>query len=238
MSNTNSIFEYRQWILRDENKRPINPETLKPFPDGSNWLYTPELWVSYDEAYAIQKTCPGFFTGFVFTVSDPFWFLDIDKCGANGEWSNTANELMNLFTGAYIEVSQSGNGLHIIGSGECPPHACKNTELGIEFYTEKRFVALTGTHARGDSSKVFNGELVTLVNNYFLPPFVTTSIEWTDKPVAEYSLLTDDETIEKALKSKSAGSTFGGKASFADLWNCDTEALAEAYTPDSSDKGA
>ena len=48
-----------------------------------------------------------------------------------------------MFEGAYLEVSRSGRGLHIIFTylGEFPPHAKKNTALSIELYHDKRYIS-------------------------------------------------------------------------------------------------
>jgi len=121
---------------------PISPYTL-----GAIDPHDPSNWMTCENAYIIATNFgPGYMPGFVFTEHDPFFFLDIDKClQSDGQWSPIAQEMLNRFRGAYIEVSQSGNGLHIIGSyeGRLPPHRCKNKEYGMELYTEKRFVALT-----------------------------------------------------------------------------------------------
>ena len=49
-------------------------------------------------------------------------------------------------------MSVSGRGLHIIGSGVCPPHSCEydKDDDEVQFFTRARFVALTGTNAVGD----------------------------------------------------------------------------------------
>lgn len=91
--------------------------------------------------------------GFVLTANDPFFFVDVDKCyDSTARWSATALEVLAQFPGAGVEVSYSGKGLHIIGTGKCPSHSCKNAALGLELYTEKRFIALTGTNAIGSAA--------------------------------------------------------------------------------------
>lgn len=52
------------------------------------------------------------------------------------------------------------------------------------------------------------------------------------EPVPEWRGPTDDaDLIRRALRSKSASSVFGGRASFADLWEGNADALAVAYPP-------
>lgn len=51
-------------------------------------------------------------------------------------------------------------------------------------------------------------------------------------PVPEWRGPTDDvELIRRALRSKSAANAFGARASFADLWEANIDALASAYPP-------
>lgn len=106
--------------------------------------------------------------GFVFTKEDPFWFLDIDKClGKKKKPSELALELLELFRGAAVETSQSKEGLHIFGRGIVPEHLCKNTKLHIEFYTNRRYVSLTGLNAYGNADIDFTPQLELLVDKYF-----------------------------------------------------------------------
>ena len=51
-----------------------------------------------------------------------------------------------------------------------------------------------------------------------------------DGPVDEWRGPTDDaDLLRRALQSRSAASAFGSRASFADLWECNTEVLAKAF---------
>lgn len=51
--------------------------------------------------------------------------------------------------GAWTEISQSGNGLHAFYLPGTVPTWTGNNKAGIELYTEKRFIALTGKDAAG-----------------------------------------------------------------------------------------
>lgn len=54
--------------------------------------------------------------------------------------------------------------------------------------------------------------------------------EWTTAPCAEWRGPTDDDAlIQRALRSQSAASAFEGKATFADLWAGNAEALGRSY---------
>lgn len=187
-------------------------------------------WLSGADAVRLAgETGCGY--GFVFTSNDPFFCIDID--GAyDGQWSALSSQLCGMFPSAAVEVSHSGRGLHVIGryDGEEPDHACKNIPLGVELYTSGRFIALTGNGARGDAGAV--QDLSPLITQYFPASSDTDrpSMSWTTTNVEGSHPLEDDtKLIEKALKSTSM---FGQSASFADLWNCNVDALAERWPDD------
>lgn len=193
--------------------------------------HDPAFWTDHKTAIAAAATFGDTYgVGFVFTDNDPFWFLDIDNClQADNTWSPIAVALCNAFAGAAVEVSQSGRGLHIFGKGRPPAHGCKNAQYGLEFYHADRFVALTGNGATGDAGKDFSAMLPTIVSQFF-PTSAGDVSEWTTSPASEWRGPTDDdELIRRAMRSQSTSNAFGGKASFADLWNCNVEVLARNY---------
>jgi len=171
--------------------------------------------------------------GVVFTKDDPFFFVDLDKClTPENTWSSVANDIMGRLSGAAVEVSQSGKGLHIFGMGEVPEHGCKNVPLGLELYTESRFVALTGTNMVGSADRDCSEALPGLVASYFAPKVGGSgeSLGWTTEPVPEWNGPEDDsELILKAMSSKSINAIFSGKSSFAALWEGDPDALGASY---------
>lgn len=223
---------YRQFILH-RNKMPISPITLEPFTAGGNWQSDPSQWVDGPSAMQLAALT-GLGVGFLFTPHDPFFFVDIDKCAEPGKWSDLALGVLDMFPGCAVEVSSSGTGLHIFGTDPTPPeHGCKNTALGLEFYTQGRFVALTGTHASGDADT--HVDCSAFVAKYMTPRAAQAdAIGWTTEPVEGYSHLEDDELIAKAMRSGGAGAVFGGRATFGDLWEPHERILAKAY-PSSSD---
>lgn len=161
--------------------------------------------------------------------------VDID--GAlqdDNTWSPLATELCQMFAGCYVEVSQSGRGLHIFGySPSIPEHACKNIPLHIELYTSDRFICL-GSGGQGDMMRDVSGPLNAVVARYFPQTEQLNSAEWTTthNPVA-CPIEDDARLIEKALNGKQgAGAIFGSKATFRDLWERNTEVLSDAYPDD------
>lgn len=197
--------------------------------------HDPQYWTDAGTAIAAAATFgDAYGVGFVFVAGDPFWFVDVDHClEPNNTWSKLATDLCGALSGAAIEISQSGAGLHIIGTGACPPHGCKNTQFGLELYTQDRFVALTGTGVVGNAAVDLSHALPWLVDSFFKSS-VTVDSTWTDGPAAEWRGPTDDvDLIRRASMSRSAASAFGNKASFADLWTGNIEVLAKAY-PDAA----
>lgn len=220
----------KQYILH-QDKMPVSPYTLKPFEGGKDWQRDPSQWVDYNTAKALAAAT-GLELGFLFTLDDPYFLLDIDHCRhADGTWSDLAMSLCNQFPGAYREVSRSGTGLHIIGryDGLAPEHRCKNGALGIELYTAFRFVALTEDHASGSWDAVC--DLGPLVAQYFAP-VSRNAVDWSDRAAINYNgPLDDDDLIAKASRTRSVEAAFGGKATFKELWNANPDALALAFPP-------
>jgi P4 family phage/plasmid primase-like protien len=221
--------QFIAWTLVDKggkkpDKIPTDPLTGYPI----NPL-DPAVWMGADAA--MQYATMGWGIGFVFTEADPFFFLDIDNClQPTGECSNLAAHMCGTFVRCYVEVSQSGTGLHIIGSGVYPAHGCKNTSLNIELYTEKRFCALTGTNAVGDAGFVNQGAIDTLIATYFPADAEGPIGDWTTGPCDEWYGIEDDEKLlMKMVKSKSAAATFGTRATIKDLWTANSVALAKYY---------
>lgn len=201
--------------------------------------HDPNIWLSADAAINEAKRFGNSYgVGFVFTEQDPFWFLDIDEClePCGTKWSPIALSLLAAFPGAAVEVSSSGQGLHIIGSGRSPTHSCRNKDLKLEFYTSGRFVALTGINAGGSVALDCSVVLPWLVENYFPPASHTggdwKSMPWNTEAVSEWNGNADDnELLDRALKSNSAQSAFGKTPAFKDLWNAEATVLAIAYPP-------
>ena len=239
------------------NARPPMPQTLPPALQGftafNQWLNyrltpqpggklkkeaigregyrvdptDPARWMSYAEAAAT-----GLPLAFSFSESDPFFFLDIDNAFNSDGWSDRALQLVRGLSGVAVEISSSGRGLHLFGAMVFGlDHSNRRDDLGLEFYTKGRFVALTGNMLTPDGS-VFHSppELPALVAEYFPPSQHTAATDWTDGPCDGWVGPTDDaELVRRASRHVSAAAAFAGKASFADLWAGDADALAASY---------
>lgn len=183
-------------------------------------------WLTYEAAAAT-----GHPVGFVFTEADPYFFLDIDACLADGQWKPYATELVARFPGAYVEASVSGDGLHVVGSysGPRPVHGTRNWDLHLELYTAGRFMAL-GTGAIGDADTDCTLALHGLAAEHFPPRTTVTAGDWTTVAREDWTGTDDDdELVRKARASSGTAATFGGTASFEALWTADEAVLSVMF---------
>lgn len=237
---------FRQFVLWKAVASTRRPGKFDKFPcDITGKIvdaHDPSNWVDADTAVTIAQSLD-LGVGFVFTEADPFFFVDIDGAYDGTQWSPLATQLCSQFNGAAVEVSQSGTGLHIIGTytGAEPEHGCKNIPLHLELYTSGRFVALTGSGITGDAASDHTVSLSSVIPSYF-PASVASernAHEWTTTNVeGSYPPKTDEKLIERALASTAAPTAqqmFGGvsaRASFKDLWTRNVEVLATSYHDD------
>ena len=230
------LFPDARFPLRKPKKLPINPRTghVVDVTDSS-------AWCSYEEALA-QAQARGLGVGYVFAKGDNLFFLDIDGCvdPATGTWTQLAQHLMAVWGGhVAIEVSQSGQGLHIFGyASQIPDHAKRNVPLGIELYDEMRFAAFTDAQSSGSIGTDVSDTLAAFIASYF--PFTKPGqeiVDWCDE--GDGANPNDEELLNIMLHSgqKSAGATFNeNHVPFAALWNADADTLGKRW-PDTGGKG-
>ena|ERR1700676_1663554 len=125
------------------DKIPIDPASGRnsDAQNAETWML-PGVALGYAAMYG-----EGFGVGIVIHDGSKLFCVDIDGgVATDGTLSAIAQKLVADFAGCYVEYSQSGRGLHIIGSftGDAPSHSTKNKEHHIELYSKARFIALTG----------------------------------------------------------------------------------------------
>jgi len=213
------------------NKVPLDSRTL--FAGDSK---DPANWLDASTAYAMAGALgPNYGVGFVITANDPVWCIDIDGClQPDGTWSPVAQQLVQAFPGAAVELSDSRHGLHIWGCGRAPVHGKKNTQWGLEFYTELRMILLGRDAQASGSVATDHTAMLQHVAAAYFPPGIdrdqSDDDEWTTTPDPAWRGSKDDEElIRRANRQVSASSVFGDGASFADLWDCNIEKLARAF---------
>lgn len=243
------LAAYPQFVVWRLEARPGSTKPTKvpysPIHGGKASSTNPADWGNYEQALACQARTHADGIGFVFTERDPFFFLDIDGALQAGAWSMTAQELCARLGGAAVEVSQSGTGLHIIGSTSGPfDHRNKNTPLGLELYTKERFVALTGTHASGSVSAVMDAQLASVVSQFFTRDPGGVATEWTTEPRAGWAGPADDlELLDRIYRSddrkQSAGAAFAGTTDikFVDLFTANADVLGVKWPDPQQGRG-
>lgn len=227
-----SPFEYltaqfTNWTLVE--KLPGTKPTKIPCgPDGKAIDPTnPATWMTYAQAAATGQP-----VAFNLTKNDPYVFIDLDghRNAETGEWSIEAQQVVASCPGALMEISQSGTGLHIIGTCDQAMMENKRRKWGgdKECYTWGRFIALTGTHLQGNPGVDLTAFLSLWVPDR--PDPGLTGIPETG-PVPEWCGPTDDmQLIGQAMASRgSVAVLFGNHASFRDLWTGNAAALSKFY---------
>ena len=122
-----ALAQYRQFILYGPDKKPRSPHTGQVSDP-----HDPTQWVDGLTALIAAERF-GLAPGFVFTANDNLVFLDIDHAlQPDGTWSPIAVALCQQYAGAYVEVSTSGTGLHIIGATAPLDHPCRNRTYSLE----------------------------------------------------------------------------------------------------------
>lgn len=239
----NALAAWVQFVCWVAVPHPVKAGKFNKFPVDYRTgnvvdAHDPRYWVDASTAIAAAPQWDrgyGAGIGFVFTEADPFFFLDIDGAydAATEAWSTLAQELIGRLSGAAVEVSMSGTGLHVIGRSAPLAHGCKNQRLGLELYTSRRFVALTGLHAYGDAAADVGPGLWALAAEYFPLTAGGTWDEWSTEPVGEYTgPADDDELVRRALASsqRNAAAAFGASGpTFADLWEGRADVLAKRW---------
>ncbi|QDU35702.1 DNA primase [Proteus phage vB_PmiP_RS10pmA] len=231
------LINLKQWVMWK-----LTPVEGRPKPTKVPYSVTgvkasstdPNSWSDYHTALAVAKAMGMDGVGFVFSKDDPYFFIDVDNClDDNGNKSQLAIEISQQLFGCYVEISQSGHGLHFIGKTKTIPDWFKsmnNQELGLEIYTQERFIAMTCT-GHGSENLDMTMQFNAIVSKYAKKR--ATADEWTNKPRAEYDgPESDEELIKLAMSSNSANNIFGDKASFKDLWTKNEDKLATTYPAD------
>lgn len=224
------LADYPQFIvaIRD-GKVPVHPGTCTPHS-----AHDPAIWCTYEAAAEIVAAWgpQSFGVGFVLTEADPFACIDIDGAlQPDGTWSALSHELCASLPGSVVEVSQSGRGLHVwLRASRMPAHTCKDTARHTECYHAGRYILL-GTQAAGTMAADCPA-IHDVVARYFPPSLAGAGAGDIpdDGPCAEWSGPADDDALlEIAMRSRSMAGAFGGKATFAQLFSADVDALARYY---------
>jgi primase-polymerase (primpol)-like protein len=137
-----TLTDADRWVRRDARKAPLT--TAGAFASSTN----PDTWTSHAEAVASSAGI-----GLGFMLGDGFACIDLDHCLVDGTPTAAAAAYLEKYPGHHIEVSPSGDGLHIWGTadpaaGTVTPQA---DGLSVERYSRERYMTVTGVvYQRGE----------------------------------------------------------------------------------------
>ena len=132
----------RRWVRKD-GKRPL---TVMGWSASSTRTST---WDSYE---AVKASTVG--DGFGFMLGGGIGCIDLDHCIQDGAVLPWAREILDRCPPTFVEVSQSGTGLHIFGFLPEGPGRGQRGGNGVEFYSTGRFIAMTGNLFDGSVSSL------------------------------------------------------------------------------------
>lgn len=109
----------------------------------------PSTWVPYSAVAKLERK------GFV--LGDGIGCLDLDHCLIDGEPTAAAARFLAQLPLTYIEISPSGDGLHVFGLIPEGRGRCRAVDgLSIETYSSGRYMTFTG--------RAFDGAVSTLAD--------------------------------------------------------------------------
>lgn len=132
------LQQLNQWVVATgaieadgtANKVPLTPRTGQKadVTDSTTW-----------GSFAEACQCGFKFIGFVLDKNDPYTIIDLDSPVDEIQAERHTRILENIQS--YTEVSQSGNGVHIICRGKIP-HGVRRDK--VEIYSQSRYMICTG----------------------------------------------------------------------------------------------
>ena len=217
------------------DKIPFDPRT------GYNSdAQDPSTWMTPEEARPL-----GVPLGLVLDEAAGFFCIDLDQCavvdGAGNVtgWSPLAHEMLGRFPGACVEISVSGRSLHILGSRQqVADHRVKRKDFpGLEVYTRRRFIALTGWSMHGDIRTDHTAALQRVIAEYLPGLPEDLPAEWTTEPNPSWrGAGTDEQLVDWLKKDTTAKARFGGGCPFSAIWDCDIPTLQKFFPTTSPGK--
>ena len=124
------------WKREGEKKEPYNPRKLSQHAN----IKVPETWADFAFAKVLVVGGKVDGLGYAFKRDEPYVVTDLDHCMVDGQPTSDAAEIVRRMD-SYTELSQSGEGLHIVCRGEKPTDRCRRG--GVEIYDD-HFIYLTG----------------------------------------------------------------------------------------------
>lgn len=128
-----AMLERDRWVRRSASKVPL---TITGDPASST---NPSTWASYTDA---SRSTVGVGLGYV--LGDGIGCIDLDHVIRGGALEASADEIVARYPKSYIEISPSGDGLHIWGIiAEGPGTKRVEGGISIERYSTGRYITIT-----------------------------------------------------------------------------------------------
>lgn len=202
-----SMRDADQWlcfIFQDRGtgrlgKPPVSPKTRKIVDKTDE-----TKWTSFNRALATYQASDydgGNIEGVGFMFDNGFIAIDLDDCfDEDDKITPVAQDILDHFSGAYVEYSPSGNGLHLFVRGVKPNNRTKDTESGIEVYSGKNFVTVTGNMLEdsGEDCYLMQEEVNWLFETY-LPEKNIKGTDYTEIE-ADHGDRSPDEWLDLGLE--------------------------------------
>ena len=164
------LFELK-WV---EARKKNTKITINPYDGSAGKSNDPSTWSDFDTAMRALNDVERA-DGLAFYFANGYVGLDIDHIDSNLEdWragdndpNNLVNKFQDLTDNTYMEVSQSGTGIHAIFKGKIPGK--RRRKGNYEMYQTGRFFALTGNNIIPDPTikSMSDDEMKTLYEFLF-----------------------------------------------------------------------
>jgi primase-polymerase (primpol)-like protein len=125
-----------RWVTHSAAKVPL---TTRGRPASAT---EPRSWSPYEAVRELPRK------GFVLD-GDGIVCLDLDHCLVGGVLTERAAEILARCPSTYVEVSLSGDGLHVWGRGQV---STGRRLPGVEVYGAGRYIAVTGRRFKDSGS--------------------------------------------------------------------------------------
>jgi putative DNA primase/helicase len=142
------LTERPQWVCWRLEMRDGKPTKVPYTPGTERRASSTELmtWSTFEQALAAYEVGepPYDGIGFVFCNADPFVGIDLDDCcdPESGEVAPWAQHIIDRVQEGYVEISPSGEGVHIIVEGSVRDGGMRKGK--VEMYGRGRFFTITG----------------------------------------------------------------------------------------------
>lgn len=191
----------KQWVLwryetHDEKLTKIPYQVNGSKAESDN----PATWAAFDKALAVLPKYDGL--GIMF--ANGLAGIDLDHHIDGGALSEYARSIVDKLN-SYTEYSPSGTGLHILLWSGLPEGGRKNTQNGIEMYSEGRYFTVTGRTLEGTPATVnHRAAEVAELHRATFPKQEPKAAPAPTQP----NNLDDQALLDKALNAKN-GARFG-----------------------------